>query len=153
MSADPAEMGPVDYVIVEFPDTGMHGEGLPMLLDLVERDVIRILDLLFVTKRPDGSVTAVDIADFDGDGRLDLAVFEGASSGLIGDDDIAQAGAVLEPGSRAGILVYENRWAAPFASALRRNGARLISSGRIPYEALVESLDTAEHLNTAETRG
>jgi hypothetical protein len=144
MSADPAEMGPIDYVIVEFPGTGMNGEGLPMLVDLVERGVIRILDLLFVTKRADGSVAAVDIADFDGDGRLDLAVFEGAGSGLIGDDDIAQAGAFLEPGSRAGILVYENRWAAPFVSALRRNGARLVSSGRIQYEALVETLETTE---------
>lgn len=144
MSDDLTEMGPVDYVIVEFPSTSMNGEGLPMLVDLVERGVIRILDLVVVVKQPDGTVTAVDVADFDGDGKLDLAVFVGAGSGLIGDDDIAQAGAVLEPGSCAGILVYENRWAAPFASALRRNGALMVAGGRIPYETLVEALEIAE---------
>lgn len=138
------EIGPVDYIVIEFPGTGMNGEGLPMLVDLTERGLIRILDLLFIAKRPDGTVAAVEVADLDGDGTLDLAVFNGARSGLISNDDIAEAGAVLEPGSSAGILVYENRWAAPFVSALRRNGARLVSSGRIPFDALVEALEAAE---------
>lgn len=144
MSDDIAEMGPVDYVIVEFPGLGMNGEGLPMLVDLVDRGVIRILDLTFVIKQEDGAVTAVDVADFDGDGTLDLAVFAGAGSGLIGDDDIADAGNVLQPGSSAAILVYENHWAAPFAGALRRNGAKIVANGRIPLESLAEALETAE---------
>jgi uncharacterized membrane protein len=144
MSDAPREIGPVDYVVIEFPGMGMKGEGLSMLIDLTERGLIRILDLLFIAKQPDGTVTTVEVADLDGDGTLDLAVFDGARSGLLGDDDIAEAGAVLEPGSAAGILVYENRWAAPFVSALRRNGARLVASGRIPFDILIEALETAE---------
>jgi hypothetical protein len=138
------EMGPIDYLIIEFPGSRMTGEGLPLLLDLVERDVIRILDLVFVQKTEDGSVVALEVADFDADGTLDLAVFEGAGSGLLDQDDLDDAGGVLEPGSAAGILVYENRWAAPLASALRRGGAQMVASGRIPVQALVASLEAAE---------
>ena len=86
----------------------------------------------------------MEIADLDGDGQLDLAVFEGASSGLLGEDDLAEAGGVLEPGSSAGILVYENVWAAPFAAALRRGGGQLVASGRIPVQALLAAVDAAE---------
>jgi hypothetical protein len=100
----------------------MTGEGLPLLVDLVDRGIIRILDLVFLTKELDGSVRGMAIADLDKDGQLDLAVFEGASSGLIGQEDLDEAGGVLQPGSSAGLLVYENRWAAPFAKALRRGG-------------------------------
>ncbi|MGI5402327.1 DUF6325 family protein [Streptomyces sp. CA-135486] len=145
MSADEFyEMGPVDYLVVEFPGNRMTGEGLPLLVDLVERGIIRILDLSFVRKERDGSVTGLEIADIDGDGELDLAVFEGASSGLLGEDDIQDASAVLEPGSSAGIIVYENLWAAPLAAALRRGGAQLVASGRIPVQALLASLEAAE---------
>ncbi|NUP30535.1 MAG: DUF1269 domain-containing protein [Streptomycetaceae bacterium] len=126
----------------------MTGEGLPLLVDLVDRGIIRILDLLFVTKQADGSIVGIDIADFDADGQLDLAVFEGASSGLLGDDDLAEAGAAMEVGTAAGIIVYENLWAAPFATALRRNGARVVASGRIPVEAVVEALETLEAADT-----
>jgi hypothetical protein len=122
----------------------MTGEGLPLLVDLVDRGLIRVLDLVFVKKEEDGAVTAVQIADLDGDGQLDLAVFEGASSGLLGEDDLAEAGGVLEPGSSAGILVYENVWAAPFAAALRRGGGQLVASGRIPVQALLAAVDAAE---------
>jgi hypothetical protein len=122
----------------------MTGEGLPLLVDLVDRGIIRILDLLFVKKELDGSVAGVAIADLDKDGTLDLAVFEGASSGMLGQDDIDEAGGVLEPGSSAGILIYENRWAAPFAAALRRGGGQLVASGRIPHEAVLAALDATE---------
>jgi hypothetical protein len=144
MADEVAEMGPVDYLVVEFPGSQMTGEGFPLLIDLVDRGLIRILDLVFVTKGTDGSVTAMEIADLDGDGQLDLAVFEGASSGLIGEDDLAEAGGVLEAGSSAGILVYENVWAAPLAAALRRGGGRMVASGRIPVEDLVAAVDAAD---------
>jgi hypothetical protein len=141
---DLEEMGPVDYVVLEFPGSRMTGEGLPHLVDLVERGIIRLLDLVFVTKAEDGSVTGIEIADLDHDGTLDLAVFQGARSGLIDEDDIADASDVLQPGSSAGILVYENRWAAPFAAAVRRGGGQLVASGRIPIQAILAALDAAD---------
>jgi hypothetical protein len=144
MTDDLDEIGPIDYLVVEFPGSRMTGEGLPLLVDLVDRGIIRILDLVFVKKELDGSVIGMAIADLDQDGELDLAVFEGASSGLLGQDDIDEASGVLEPGSSAGILVYENRWAAPFAAALRRGGGQLVASGRIPVQALLAALDTTE---------
>ncbi|MEU9367292.1 DUF6325 family protein [Streptomyces avermitilis] len=137
-------MGPIDYLVVEFPGNRMTGEGFPLLVDLVDRGVIRILDLMFVGKEKDGSVVGLEIADLTGDGALDLAVFEGASSGLLGQDDIEEAGAALEPGNSAGILVYENLWAAPFATALRRGGAQLVASGRIPVPAILAALDATD---------
>jgi hypothetical protein len=138
------ELGPVDYIVVEFPGNKMTGEGLPMLVDLVERGIIRILDLVFIRKDLDGSVSAFEIADFDHDGQLDLAVFEGASSGLLAEDDVAEAGGVIEAGSSAGILLFENRWAAPFIGALRRGGAEVVASGRIPATDLMDALEGAE---------
>ncbi|MFD8740005.1 DUF6325 family protein [Streptomyces sp. NPDC059618] len=137
-------MGPIDYIVVEFPGNRMTGEGLPILVDLVDRGLIRILDLLFVRKDEDGTVAGMEVADFDGDGALDLAVFEGVSSGLLGEDDIAEAGKALEPGNSAGILVYENVWAAPFAAALRRGGAQMVASGRIPVPAVLAALDDTD---------
>lgn len=142
---DDIELGPVDYLVVEFPGNKMTGEGLPLLVDLVERGIIRILDLVFVRKDADGSVSAFEIADFDADGTLDLAVFEGASSGLLDESDLADAGTVIEAGSSAAILVFENRWAAPFVAALRRGGAQLVASGRIPVQDLLDALTTAEN--------
>ncbi|MCX4885693.1 MULTISPECIES: DUF6325 family protein [unclassified Streptomyces] len=144
MSDEFVEMGPIDYVVVEFPGNRMTGEGFPLLVDLVDRGLIRILDLMFVGKEEDGSVVGLEIADLTGDGALDLAVFEGASSGLLGQDDIEEAARALEPGSSAGILIYENLWAAPFATALRRGGAQLVASGRIPVPAVVAALDATE---------
>ncbi|MFF3325640.1 DUF6325 family protein [Streptomyces sp. NPDC002889] len=141
-SDDIEQMGPVDYLVVEFPGNRMTGEGFPLLVDLVDRGIIRILDLLFVRKDTDGSVTAVELKDL-GD-EVDLTVFEGASSGLLGQDDIEEAGAALEPGNSAAVLVYENVWAAPFARAMRRSGAQLVASGRIPVQALLASLEATE---------
>ena len=141
---DLEEMGPVDYVIIEFPDGQPKGKAAPILVDLVDRGLIRILDLMFIVKGEDGSVAAIDIADFDGDGKLDFAVFEGASSGLLGDEDREEAGNALEPGAAAAVLVFENRWAAPFAKAVRESGGQLVAFGRIPVQALLASIEAAE---------
>ena len=138
------EMGPVDYLVVEFPRFRVTGEGLAHLVDLVDRGIIRVLDLVFVSKDDDGTVTVLAVTDLDGDGKLDLALFEGASSGLLQQDDIEEAAGTLEPGSAGGILVYENLWAAPMAAALRRNGAQLVASGRIPVQGLLAALDATE---------
>ncbi|TXS71366.1 DUF1269 domain-containing protein [Streptomyces sp. sk2.1] len=137
-------MGPVDFLVIEFPGNRMTGEGFPLLLDLVDRGIIRVLDLLFVRKDIDGSIVALDLRELDADGEFDLSVFEGSSSGLLGQDDLDEAGTALEPGSSAGILVYENLWAAPLARALRRGGAQLVAGGRVPVQALLASLDAAE---------
>jgi hypothetical protein len=134
-------MGPIDYIVVEFPGSRMTGEGLPLLVDLVDRGIIRILDLLFIRKELDGTISGLTIADLDSDGQLDLAVFEGVSSGLLDDDDVNDAGSVLEPGSSAGILIYENVWAGPFAAAVRRGGGQLVASGRIPVQAILASVE------------
>jgi hypothetical protein len=110
----------------------------------VDRGIIRILDLRFVKREEDGTFTAVAISDFDGDGVLDLAVFEGVESGLLDDDDLSQAASVIAPGSAAGLLVYENTWAGPFVSAMRRAGAEVVASGRIPANDVLAMLDALE---------
>jgi Family of unknown function (DUF6325) len=139
------EIGPVDYLIVEWPPgKEPTGEGLRLLGDLTDRGLIRVLDLAFVRKEPDGRVKGLAIADIDHDGSLDLVQFEGASSGIMGQDDYDEAGAALEPGSAAAILVYENRWAAPFVTAVRGSGAQLVASGRIPADTLLNALDELE---------
>jgi uncharacterized protein DUF6325 len=139
------ELGPIDYLIVEWPrDRQPTGEALPMLADLADRGVIRVLDLAFVRKEEDGTVVGLDLNDLDLDHNPELTVFQGASSGLLGDDDYAEAGAALEPGCSAAILVYENSWAAPFATALRRGGAQLVAQGRIPVNAIIAALDELE---------
>jgi hypothetical protein len=144
MTDDLDQAGPIDYLVVEFPGNKMTGEAFPILVDLADRGVIRILDLVFLRKELDGSIVGMAIADLDNDGELDLAVFEGASSGLLDDTDLDEAGAVLEPGSSAGVLVYENTWAAPFANALRRSGGQLVASGRIPVQAILAALEANE---------
>lgn len=141
MSDDLDAMGPIDYVVVEFPGNRMTGEAMPLLVDLVDRGVIRILDLAFVRKDLDGTVSGLTITDLDADGAEHFAVFEGASSGLLDDEDLAEAGGILEPGNAAGVVVYENTWAAPFAAALRRSGAQMVASGRIPVQALLAAAD------------
>lgn len=144
MSAnDPNEMGPIDYILVEWPGRQPTGEAVPYLVDLVDRGLIRILDLTFIAKGEDGSVAVVEIADL-GSEVAEFAAFEGASSGLIHDDDVEQAGGALEPGTSAALLVYENSWAAPFAGAVRRSGGQLVASGRIPVQDLLGALDAAE---------
>jgi hypothetical protein len=135
------EVGPIDYLVVEFPGNKMTGEGWPLLVDLVDRGIIRILDLVFIRKEEDGSVTGLSIEDLGREG-VDMQVFQGASSGLLGDDDLAEAANAVEPGCSAGVLVFENTWAAPFATALRRGGAQLVASGRIPVNAMLAALES-----------
>jgi hypothetical protein len=137
------EMGPIDYLLVEWPGRQPKGEVAPHLVELVERGLIRILDLAFIAKGEDGSVAALEIAEVGGQ-VAELAIFEGAASGLLSDDDVAQAGAALEPGTSAALLVFENVWAGPFASAVRRSGGQLVASGRIPVQAILAALDAAE---------
>ncbi len=141
--SDLNEMGPIDYLIVEWPGRQPTGEALPHLIDLVDRGLIRILDLAFIAKAEDGSVAALEISDL-GDEVDVFADFEGASSGLLSDDDIGEAGGALEPGTSAALLVFENRWAAPFAAAVRRSGGQLVASGRIPVQDVLAALDAAE---------
>ncbi len=142
--ADETALGPISYLIVEFPGNKMTGEGFAILLDLVDRGVIRILDLMFVTRDSGGSMRALELQDIDHDGQFDLAVFAGASSGLLSESDLSEAASVIEPGSAAGILIFENRWATPFIQALRRGKAELVSAGYIPQTHLAEALDAAE---------
>jgi hypothetical protein len=137
------EMGPIDYLLVEWPGRQPTGEAAPHLLDLVDRGLIRILDLVFLQKDEDGSLTRLEIADL-GDQVAAFADFEGASSGLLSDEDANEAASALEPGTSAALLVYENRWAAPLATALRRSGGQLVATGRIPIQAMVAALDAAD---------
>jgi hypothetical protein len=141
------EMGPIDYMILEWAgDEPVTGEVMPLLVDLVDRGVIRILDIAFLVKDPDGTVFARDFADQSQAGT-GLAGFEGASSGLLGQDDLEEAAVALEPGTAAAVLVWENRWAAPVATALRRSGGQLVASGRIPVQAVLASLEATEAIH------
>lgn len=140
--SDVDEMGPIDYLVIEFsagrpPD----GSALPLLLDLVERGIIRVLDLAFVRKGDDGSVTGIDISEVGLQGEIDVTLFAEAATGILDDSDFVEAGAALESGCSAAVLVYENTWAAPLARALRRNGAELVASGRIPVQSILSSLE------------
>jgi hypothetical protein len=138
------ETGPIDYLVVEFPpDSKPDGSALEILRGLVQSGIIRILDLAFVRAGDDGSVTGVNIADLGFEG-IDVTLFAEASSGLLDDDDLAEAGKALEPGHTAAVLVYENAWAAPFATALRRAGAQLVAYGRIPVQAILATLDSLD---------
>ena len=141
---DLVDVGPIDYLALEFPEARMNGEGLAAILDLVDRGLVRILDLRAVKREVDGTFTEMEIADFDSDGTLDLAVFRGVSSGLLDDDDLSQAASLIEPGKVVALLVWENTWAAPFVSAMRRVGADVIASGRIPADEVVAMLDELE---------
>lgn len=143
MSDTDVELGPIDYIVVEWPaGTQPSGEGMPLLVDLVDRGLIRILDLAFVRKDDDGTIVGLELDELGGDPKL--TVFEGASSGLLGQDDYDEAGAAIQPGCSAALLVYENTWAAPFATALRRSGAQLVAGGRIPVNAIIQALDELE---------
>ena len=147
---DEVEIGPIDYLVVRFPGSKMTGDGLPLLVDLADRGIIRILDLRVVSRDQDGSAVLLDVSDFDGDGSLDLAVFKGAASGLLDSEDAETVNSLIEPGDTAAVLVYENTWAAPFVTAVRRGGAEVVAGGRIPVQVV---LDTLDRLEAAESTG
>jgi hypothetical protein len=145
MEAHDEELGPIDVVVIGFPaGAPMTGEAVPILLDLVDRGIVRVLDAMFVTKNEDGTFSGFDARDLDGKGVGDLTVFEGASSGLLGDEDVAAAAEGIEPGTSAVMLLYENRWAAPFVAAVRRNGGVPLAFERIPVQDVIDALDAAE---------
>lgn len=137
------EMGPVDWVILEWTGAQPSGrEVAPMIIDLVERGIIRLLDIGFIAKDADGVTTVLDLDNLGSDSPF--AEFAGASSGLLDMDDLEDAAAALTPGSSAAVLMWENRWAAPLAIALRRSGGQLVDSGRVPVQALLAQLDALE---------
>jgi len=144
MTTEETGMGPISYLIVEFPGNKMTGEGFTELVKLVDLGLIRVLDLAFFTHDEDGSVRALALADLDHDGQLDLAVFEGASSGMVDESDLADAAAAINRGSSAGVLIFENRWAMPFVSALKAADAQLVAAGYIPQQTVLASLDATE---------
>jgi Family of unknown function (DUF6325) len=139
------ELGPIDVAVIGFPASApMTGDAVPLLLDLVDRGIIRVFDVLFVTKDADGTFSGFDATDLEARGVGDFLAFEGASSGLLGDEDAAVAADALEPGTSAVMIVYENRWAAPFVAAVRRNGGVPIAFERIPLPDVIAALDAAE---------
>ena len=144
---DVDELGPVDYMVVEFPADAANfsGQMAAELSSLVERDLVRVLDLLFIKKDLDGSVEAFESHEFDDTEVGQLRQLETDLALLLAEEDVESVGAALEPGSSAAVLVWENAWAAPFGSAVRRSGGQLVASGRIPVQALAAALEADEH--------
>jgi len=142
------ELGPVDWIVVEFPGSKFNGQIAPALLDLVERDLIRVLDLLVLKKDDDGSLEAFELSDLDQGEVGDLRTYEAELAMLLSEEDVTSLGAAIEPGSSAAVLVWENTWAAPFASAVRRSGGQLVASGRIPIQALLAAVEADEQTAT-----
>ena len=135
------ELGPVDYLVVEFPagESNFTGDMVKELLALVDAGTIRVIDIVILTKDVDGSIDAMELSDVDELGPLQALEAELAE--LLAADDVAHLAAAMEPGSTAGVLIWENLWAAPFASAARRSGGQLIADGRIPIQAIIASIE------------
>jgi hypothetical protein len=135
------ELGPVDWIVVEFPGSRFNGEVMPTLTDLVDRGIIRILDLLMIRKAEDGSIDAFELSDLDESEVGGIRDFETTMANLLSQEDVESAAAAIEPGSSAAVLVWENSWAAPFGSAVRHAGGQLVASGRIPVQALLAAIE------------
>jgi Family of unknown function (DUF6325) len=138
------ELGPVDWIVVEFPGSTFNGEIAPALRDLVDRDVVRVLDLLVLKKDSDGRLEAFELSDLDTSEIGELRGYESQLAMLLSEDDVTAVAAAIEPGSSAAVLVWENTWAAPFASAVRHSGGQLVASGRIPIQALLAAVEADE---------
>ena len=148
MSNAELELGPVDIVVIGFPpDAPRTGEAVPIFVDLVDRGVIRVLDVLVIQKDSAGEVAQLELTELGGEVLESLVVFDGAQSGMLGEDDAALAGEGLEPGEAAVLICFENAWAAPFVTAVRRNGGQLLAFHRVPAQELIE---TVEALDAAE---
>lgn len=137
------EIGPVDVVVIEFADAKFRGEGLPILLDLVAKGIIRIIDAVAIKANEDGSFVSLSIADLDQAGG-EWELISGWSSDVLAQDDLDEVGAILKPGAAAAIIMYENAWAAPFAAAMRRAGGELVAFDRIPVADVIAALEAAE---------
>ena len=144
------ELGPVDWIVVEFPGSRFNGEIAPALRDLVQRELIRVLDLLILKKDQDGSLEAFELSDLDPSEVGELRSYEQELAMLLSEDDVTAVAAAIEPGSSAAVLVWENSWAAPFASAVRRSGGQLVASGRIPIQAMLAAIEADEELEGVE---
>jgi hypothetical protein len=144
------ELGPVDWIVVEFPGSRFNGQIAPALFDLVERDLIRVLDLLVLKKDADGTLEAFELSDLDEGEIGELRTYESELAMLLSEEDVTSLAAAIEPGSSAAVLVWENSWAAPFASAVRRSGGQLVASGRIPIQALLAAIEADEEEEAAE---
>jgi Family of unknown function (DUF6325) len=150
MSSQELELGPVDIVVIGFPpDAPRTGEAIPIFVDLVDRGIIRVLDVLIVQKGEDGSVSGLELGDLGADGFAELRVFAGARSGMLGDDDAAAAAAGLEPGEAAVLICFENAWAAPFVTAVRRNGGQVLAFQRVPAQEVIETVEALDAVEAA----
>jgi hypothetical protein len=136
------ELGPVDWLVVEFPGSRFNGEIAPTITDLVDREIIRVLDLLVLRKDDDGNLEAFEVTELEDSELGELRAYEAELAMLLSAEDVEAVAAAVEPGSSAACLVFENRWAAPFASAVRRAGGQLIANGRIPVQALLAAIET-----------
>jgi Family of unknown function (DUF6325) len=143
-STDLDSLGPVDYIVVEFPagKSNFTGEMAKELLALVDSGTIRVIDVLILTKNEDGTVDAMELSDIEELGELQAV--EAQLAELLAADDVENLAAAMEPGSTAGVLIWENLWAAPFGSAVRRSGGQLIANGRIPIQAIIASIEADE---------
>ena len=145
MSNEEPEIGPVDVVVIGYPpDAPRTGEAIPLFVDLVDRGIIRVLDVLMVQKDAGGEVSGLEIADLDGDGVDDLLVFAGARTGMLDEEDASTAGEALEPGEAALMICFENAWAAPFATAVRRNGGHVLAFERVAAQDVLDTLDALD---------
>lgn len=138
------ELGPVDWIVVEFPGSEFNGQIAPEVQRLVDAGIIRVLDILILTKDEDGTIEGFELSDLDDSVVGELRAFENELAHLLSEDDVDNVAAALEPGCTAAVLVWENLWAAPFASAVRHNGGQLVASGRIPIQALLAAVEADE---------
>ena len=141
MTNEVDELGPVDWIVVEFPGSKFNGEIAPALVDLVDRGIIRVLDLVLLRKDADGSIEGFEISDLDDSEIGQLRSYEAELALLLTEDDVEAIAQAVDPGTSAAVLVFENTWAAPFASAVRRSGGLLVASGRIPVQALLAAIE------------